>query len=122
MALSLLGQAGGVMLLMAVDDLPSALIYAVAYGLCFGTTVTLSQVIYADYFGRLSLGVIRGSFQPVQLAFNAAGPWLGGYWFDQTGSYTSVFTLFAALFVLASIFVALATVPRAAEVEAPRRA
>ena len=116
-ALSLLGQAGGVVLLMAVDDLPSALVYAVAYGLCFGTTVTLSQVIYADYFGRLSLGVIRGSFQPVQLAFNAAGPWLGGYWFDQTGSYTSVFTLFAVLFVLASMFVALATVPRAADVE-----
>ncbi|MEE8421642.1 MAG: MFS transporter [Dehalococcoidia bacterium] len=113
LAVSLAAQAGGVLLLIAVSGLPTALVYAVVYGICFGASVTLSQVIYADYFGRRSLGVIRGSFQPVQLAFNAAGPWIAGFWFDQSGSYESVFTLFAVLFAGAALFVALSPVPRA---------
>ena len=81
------------------------------YGLFFGSTVTLNQVIYADYFGRRSLGVIRGSFQPVQMAFNAAGPWLAGAWYDRAGSYDAAFAVFAALFLAAAVFVALSSPP-----------
>ena len=73
--------------------------------------VTLNQVIYADYFGRRSLGVIRGSFQPVQMAMNAAGPWLAGLWYDRAGSYDAVFTVFALLFLVAAASVALARYP-----------
>ncbi len=115
LALSLAGQSAGVLLLILTSGFPGALLYALWYGACFGSAITLSQVIYADYFGRRSLGVIRGSFQPVQLAFNAAGPWIGGFWFDQTGSYGPVFVLFLALFVAASIFIALSSYPRAVE-------
>lgn len=115
LAVSLAGQAAGVLLLIVTSGVISALFYALWYGACFGSSVTLSQVIYADYFGRRSLGVIRGSFQPVQLAFNAAGPWIGGFWFDQTGSYGPVFALFLALFVAASLFIALSPFPHAVE-------
>ncbi|MEE8337099.1 MAG: MFS transporter [Dehalococcoidia bacterium] len=115
LAVSLAAQSVGVLLLIVTSGLLSALVYALWYGLCFGSSVTLSQVIYADYFGRRSLGVIRGSFQPVQLAFNAAGPWIGGFWFDQTGSYGAVFALFLALFLVASLFIALSSYPRAVE-------
>jgi len=118
LAVSLAGQAAGVLLLMLASGLVSSLFYALWYGVCFGSTFTLSQVIYADYFGRRSLGVIRGSFQPVQLAFNAAGPWIAGFWFDQTGSYESVFALFFALFVVSSVFVTFSSVPRAAPTSA----
>ncbi len=115
LAFSLAGQAAGVLLLMLASGLVSSLFYALWYGICFGSTFTLSQVIYADYFGRRSLGVIRGSFQPVQLAFNAAGPWIAGFWFDQTGSYGPVFALFLALFIVSAVFITFSSVPRAAE-------
>ena len=67
------------------------------------------QAIYADYYGRRSLGLIRGAFQPVQLGMNAAGPFAAGLWFDRTGSYSASFTLFAVLFVVAATAIAFAS-------------
>jgi MFS family permease len=112
LAASLAAQAGGVLLLITVSGIPTALLFAVVYGVCLGTSTTLSQVIYADYFGRRSFGMIRGSFQPVQLVFNAAGPLVAGLWYERNGSYDAVFGFFVLLFVAAGLFVALAPVPR----------
>jgi cyanate permease len=39
------------------------------------------------------LGVIRGSFQPVQLVLNAFGSFLIGLWVDQAGSYDAPFVV-----------------------------
>ena len=111
MALSLVGMAGGMLLLLDVRTLQEALIYAVVYGFFFGSNFMLVQAIYADYFGRRSLGLIRGAFQPVQLTMNAAGPFVAGLWFDRTGSYGVPFALFALLFLVAAAAVALASYP-----------
>jgi hypothetical protein len=72
----------------------------------------LSEVVYADYFGRASVGVIRGSMQPAQLGMNAIGPYASGLWFVATGSYTLPFITFAALFLVAAGALALAPYPR----------
>lgn len=126
LAASMAGQAVSILLLTGVTGMVGAVVYAVCYGLFFGATVTLNQVIYADYFGRRSLGLVRGSFQPVQMAFNAAGPWVAGIWFGRAGSYDAVFQFFALTFLLAAALVALSTYPEAGredEREAePRRA
>ena len=37
-------------MLLQTDAYPTALIFAVAYGLFFGSTVAMNQAIYADYF------------------------------------------------------------------------
>ncbi len=114
LAASLAGQSAGVLLLIGVNGLTGAIVFAASYGLVFGSSVTLNQVIYADYFGRRSLGLISGSFRPVQLTFNAVGPFLTGLWFDRAGSYDAAFGLFSALFLLAAAFVALSPYPRRA--------
>lgn len=111
-SVSLMGQAVGVLLLIGANSFAGAVIYAIVYGVVFGSSVTLSRVIYADYFGRTSLGLISGSFRPVQLTFNAVGPLLTGIWFDRSGSYDAAFALFAALFLGASILVAFAGYPK----------
>ena len=111
MVASLCGMAVGVLLLAMASGLTSALLYAVTYGLFFGSSVTLMQVVYADYFGRRALGVIRGSAQPVQLGFNAAGPLATGLWFNRTGSYDAAFALFALLFLAAAVAVAFSPRP-----------
>ena len=111
-------QAGGIALLQFVDGVGIALVYAVWFGLFIGAMVTQLQVVYADYFGRLQLGLIRGSFAPVTLAFNAAGPLIVGLWFDRAGSYTGAFALIAVCYLAAASALALASYPElpAAEV------
>lgn len=111
LAISMLVQAVGVLLLLRADSVVSALVYAVWYGLAFGSAITMLQVIYADYFGRLHLGLIRGSFQPVSLTFNATGPLIAGVWFDASGSYSGAFVLIAGCFVLGSMALLLARYP-----------
>ncbi len=111
MVLSLIGMAGGILLLLNVETIAEALTYAVIYGFFFGSNFTLVQAIYADYFGRRSLGLIRGAFQPVQLGMNAAGPFVAGLWFDRTGSYAAPFALFALLFLVAAVAIAFASYP-----------
>lgn len=113
MALSLFGMAASIPLLIVSSNLALALLYALVYGTVFGSMVALNQVIYADYFGRAQMGLIRGSVQPLQLGMNAAGPFVTGLWFDQTGSYVAPFSLFAVLFLLAGLAFAFSPYPRA---------
>jgi len=124
MAVSLFGMGASVLLLINTASLTTAVVYAVAYGSFFGVLVSLMQVVYADYFGRRSMGTIRGSFQPFQMGMNAAGPFLVGVWYDQVGSYTPAFIAFAFLFALAGLALALASYPsapvRTAEEQAAR--
>ena len=112
MVVSLLAMAAGPMLLLQTESYPPALVFAVVYGLSFGSTVAMHQAIYADYFGRASLGVIRGSFMPVQLVLNAAGPFLTGLWVDRAGSYELPFIVFSALLLAAAGLLVFARVPR----------
>ena len=118
---ALLLQCTGVLLLLAVDSFGMALLYALWYGLFFGMMVTQLHVIYADYFGRWQLGLIRGSFQPVALAFNAAGPLVLGIWFDRAGGYEGPFALIIAFFLVAAGALAAARYPAPPELTAGRR-
>ena len=106
------GMAIGPLLLLQTDAFPMAVIYAVVSGTFFGSTVAMNQSLYADYFGRTSLGVIRGSFQPVQLVLNAAGPFLTGLWVDQADSYRLPFLVFSGLLLGAAVLLLLAPHPR----------
>jgi cyanate permease len=72
------------------------------------------QGVYAEYFGRESLGSIRGAVAPVQMLFNATGPVLAGLVFDVTGSYDRIFWAYAAVLLLAATWMALARPPRLA--------
>ncbi len=105
------GMAGGVLLLLLVNSTITALFYAVVYGIFFGATVTMNQAIYAEYFGRLSLGVIRGSHQPFQLTLNAAGPLVTGLWFEWVGSYDLMLVGSCVVFIAAAAALGLAPRP-----------
>ncbi|MYA20876.1 MAG: MFS transporter [Chloroflexi bacterium] len=119
---ALILQSSGVLLLLAVDSFAMALLYAVWYGWFFGVMVTQLQVVYAEYFGRLQLGVIRGSFQPVALGFNAAGPLALGVWFDRAGGYEGPFTLIIVFFLIAALALSAARYPTPPEPAGMQRA
>ena len=72
----------------------------------------LLRLVWADFYGRSSLGSIRGITLPVQIAGQLTGPLISGFMFDATGSYRLAFFLVAAAAAAASVMVLAATPPR----------
>jgi MFS family permease len=64
--------------------------YGIFLGLAGGLTLTISGVVWPNYYGRKELGRIRGLATTASVAAAALGPLSFGYIFDLTGSYTPV--------------------------------
>ena len=78
----------------------SALIGLVAAG---GNIIP--AVVYADYYGRASLGKIRGIGEIGVLLGQSTGPLLAGVVFDLRGSYALIFIAYAATAAAGSLLV-----------------
>ena len=98
--------------LVLIENAWMAYLFAIWHGLAFGAMLPLTQVIFPDYFGRWSVGAIRGAMAPVQFGFNAAGPVLAGVVFDSRGSYDLAFLAFVGAYLLAAVLIAFAKPPR----------
>lgn len=104
--------AGGCMLwVIGIRDLAPAVLYAGLYGLVNGGKETLDAVVWADYYGRGSLGAIRGYSRPAIVGAGAAGGFLAGWAYDALGSYDLVMTVFGALATAGGLLVLLARPP-----------
>jgi cyanate permease len=73
------------------------------YGIGMGGTSILAELIWANYFGRISLGKIRGLGSLLTHAFSAGGPPFFGFLFDATQSYRLSFSIFIALLFASAI-------------------
>jgi len=74
----------------------------------------LEPIMWASYFGRHSLGRLRGLTFPVFVLIRAAGPAIAGLAFAATGSYRKAFLGFMLYLVIGAFLVYLAPVPRRA--------
>lgn len=103
----------GAMMLTIVGDTPLLLFLAMgAFGVGVGGVVLLQSYLWAEYFGRASLGSIRGFVTPVTLIFSGlAGP-LAGYVRDGTGSYDPIWWPCVGLLVLAATLILFTPKPR----------
>jgi MFS family permease len=91
-------MSGGLFLLLMVSSFTQGLLWSLYMGTVTGGIFnTVYQVIFADYYGRASLGRISSATWPVQLVGNASGPLLAALAYDASGSYTSIFTVFGFL-------------------------
>jgi MFS family permease len=88
------------------------------YGIGLGGSWVLQEIIWATFYGRVSLGMVRGFGILVTHAFGAAGAPFFGFIHDATGSYRSSFVAFTIALV-ASAFLSLAV--RAPRQPAPQR-
>jgi MFS family permease len=111
MVLLFLGEVLGLYLLLTARSAAMLFTYAVVNGLLHGPYLQLQAMVWADYYGRRSLGRIYGLVQPAIVVAGSLGPWLGGYLFDVTGSYDRFFTLGMGLCLLAALLVLLAPAP-----------
>ncbi len=98
-------------LFITVDSVSEALAYSALFGFGLGGMLSVPPVAYADYFGRRSLGVIRGVTEPFSTLGQAIGAVLMGVVFDVSASYYWAFVGFAALGALTGLAVLLARPP-----------
>ena len=99
--------AVAVLLAIVMTETWQALVYGGIVGLSSGGVITVSAVIWPNYYGRKHLGSIRGVATMAMVAGAALGPLPFALAFDITGSYTSVliiFLAFPALSLIAGLF------------------
>ncbi len=82
------------------------------YGIGLGGNMVLPDILWADYFGRRSLGKIRGLGLLISHFLAAIGPPFFGFLFDITGGYGLSFAIFGAVLVI-SAFLSLLLKPPA---------
>ena len=105
-------QVLAMLILTVADNYPMAVLFAVVYGIGTGGWTVLFSLMFADYFGRMHLGAIRGVAMPVMGIINPLGPVMAAFIYDETGSYEIAFGAFAALFGAVVIALVFASPPR----------
>jgi MFS family permease len=101
--------SAGMIFLMASFQQPAFVILAVmGYGLAMGGSIPIEDVAWANYFGRWTIGQIRGIAYPIESLLGSVGPIIGAIVFDATGGYSGAFMIFAVAYLVAAggIFVA----------------
>jgi MFS family permease len=94
----------GVGLVVAISSVDIRLVYLgfFLYGTGLAGSFVLREVIWADFFGRASLGKVRGLSLFFSHLFAASGAPFFGFLHDRMGSYNLSFTIFScALFTSA---------------------
>ena len=73
------------------------------YGIGLGGNMVLPDILWANYFGRLSLGQIRGMGILISQVLAAIGPPFFGFLFDITGGYGLSFAIFGIVLMVSAI-------------------
>ena len=105
-------QAAGISLALSMPGLLSLYAGFFLYGIGMGATSILSEMIWANYFGRISLGKIRGMGLLLTHAFSAGGPPFFGFLFDSTQSYFLSFSIFIVLLIASAFLSCLLRPPK----------
>jgi MFS family permease len=87
----------GATLMLAIAGATEGYVAALLFGSGIGGVLTLVPVAFAEYFGRLSYGTVRGIALPVQVVGQAAGPILAGILYDLDGNYVTALYTFIVL-------------------------
>jgi sugar phosphate permease len=82
------------------------------YGTGLAGSFVIREVIWANFFGRASLGTVRGVSLFFSHLFAASGAPFFGFLFDATGGYYFSFAVFAAALFTSSLLILLARPPR----------
>lgn len=102
----------GVFLISIAPTLP--LMYGAIFtmGVGVGGIITLQETVWADYFGRVTLGTVRAIGRPFTIVSSAGGPVLAGLAYDIRHSYEVAFLTFIAAYVLAALMIVFTPTPK----------
>ena len=107
-------MAAASFLFITTNTAVEALAYSALFGFGLGGMLTVPPVAYADYYGRASLGAIRGITEPFTTFGQAVGVMIPGLVFDHItqGDYLPFFYAAGAVGLLTAVIVLFATKPR----------
>ncbi|MSP22774.1 MAG: MFS transporter [Dehalococcoidia bacterium] len=102
----------GVFVISIAPTLP--LMYGAIFvmGVGVGGIITIQETVWADYFGRITLGTVRAIGRPFTIISSAGGPVLAGLAYDLRHSYEIAFLTFIGAYALAAVFILLTPTPR----------
>ncbi len=103
MAFALSLEAIGIGAFLVYRTIPSVYVFLILRGLSSGASTPFLTVTLGRYFGRRSFGSIFGVLRAFQAPFSFLAPTYAGWVYDTTSSYTTAFTVFAVLIVVASV-------------------
>ncbi len=103
----LLAESVGITLLLTAHTPAAVFLWAVVNGLGHGPFLQLLAMVWADYFGRRSLGSIFGAVQPFIVVAGSLGPWVAGTMFDWLGDYERFLQVAIGMALLAALTFAL---------------
>jgi MFS family permease len=106
------GAAVAAIVILHAASVGPALVFALLFGLVIGGSSNLEAVVWADYYGRVSLGSIRGFGRPILMVANALAPPVAAVTIDALGSYDVAYWGFATVALMAAGFVLAAPPPR----------
>jgi MFS family permease len=100
------------MLLFLVSPTPLGILGALLlYGIGGAGGQVVQETIWADYFGRLSLGLVRSLVYPFQTIFAAIGPVAMGLVYDAAGGYEVAWGMLFCGFLAAGTLILFARPP-----------
>ncbi|HKY09140.1 MAG TPA: MFS transporter [Candidatus Binatia bacterium] len=105
-------QGTGLVLMITSADI--RLVYGgfFLYGTGLAGSFVLREVIWANFFGRTSLGTVRGLSLFFSHLFAASGAPFFGFLHDRTGSYDLSFAIFACALFTSAFLIMLAKPPK----------
>ena len=104
--------AGASVLTIYATNLPIMFVSMAIFGVGIGGMMFLNNYIWADYFGRGSVGGIRGLVNPINLVVGGIGAPAAGYVRDWTGSYDPAWWVGVGLMGGAALLTVLTRAPR----------
>lgn len=104
-------QAGGFLMAVMVDDVPTAIMFAATFGAGFGGRNPLTTAIRGDYFGEKAFATITGISSAPMYALMLAAPLFAAFMFDATRSYTVSFMVIGGLGVMSGVLFLMARKP-----------
>ncbi len=96
-------QAIGLGLAILTDNIVCLYAGFFLYGIGLGGNMVLPEILWANYFGRRSLGKIRGLGLLISQVLAAVGPPFFGFLFDITHGYGLSFAIFGAALITSAV-------------------
>ena len=99
---------------LALAPLGPASVYLgfIIYGFGLGGILVIRELLWANYFGRVSLGRVRNLGIMITRVFTTVGPPFFGFFHDYTGSYFLSFAVFIGALLISAFLVLAVRPPR----------
>lgn len=110
--ISQLLAAAGVLIMLRVQSIGSALFLSSVLGLLIRGEGSLNGLILSNYFGRFAFGRISGLMGSFQLIGLGLGPVIASILFDRYHSYPVVYGLLATMYLISAVLYLIARRPR----------